>query len=131
MGVLGFYMEILNQVLPKAKSLSIQHVMHIEPYLKEGKIDAMLWTLEQGLDYCRTHPDYVVIQYGDLIGDSFLAYPVKYDAFAFIFFLNRWLTIQEHIGFKKQQYDYWMLGEEPKEESSRWSLLRNVFHVVK
>lgn len=130
-GVLGHYQEILRRVLPKAKAFSIENIEEIDTLLTEGFIDAMFWTYEQGIDYCLTHPDYVTIKYGDISGDSFLAFPVKFDAFAFIFFLNRWLTIQEHIGFKKTQYDYWMLGEPPYKDAPRWSLLRNVFHLVK
>lgn len=130
-GVVGFYGEVLRRVLPKAKPFKVEDIEALDNYLTEGRIDAMLWTLEQGLDYCRTHPEYITIQYGDLAGDTFLAYPVKYDAFAFIFFLNRWLTITEHVGFKKEQYDYWVLGHPPQKDIPRWSLIRNVFHIVK
>lgn len=91
----------------------------------------MLWTKEQGMEYCCSHPEYVVIEYGPNAGASYLSYPVKYQAFAFIFFLNRWLAIQEHISFKKEQYDYWVDGDPPEKKEPRWSLIRKVFHLVK
>ncbi|WP_194847148.1 hypothetical protein [Candidatus Neptunochlamydia vexilliferae] len=87
----------------------------------------MIWKKEAGIGYCRTHLDYVVIDYGPQAGTSYLAYPIKYNAFAFLFFLNRWLTIQENSGFKKEQYEYWMNGCPPLKSEGRWNIIRNVF----
>jgi len=129
-GVLGFYKEILNRVLPMAQSIQIDHIDNIGTYLTTGEIDGLFWTKDQGMEYCRANPDYVVIEYGSEAGNSFLAYPVKYNAFAFIFFLDRWMTIQDHIGFKKEQYQYWMQGQPPEKKEPRWSLIRNVFHLI-
>lgn len=117
-GVIGFYKEIVSRILPKSQSIQIDHIENIDSYLSKGEIDAMFWTKEQGMEYCRNNPDYVVIEYGPQAGTSYLAYPVKFNAFAFIFFLNRWMTIQEHIGFKKEQYQYWMQGQPPREKGT-------------
>lgn len=129
-GVIGFYKEVLNRILPMAQTVPVDHIDRIEDYLTQGKFDALFWTKELAMEYCRTHPEYVVIDYGAQFGSSFLSYPVKYDAYAFIFFLNRWLAIQEHIGFKKEQYNYWVNGQSPEKKEPRWSLIRNVFHLV-
>ncbi|MCB1071809.1 MAG: cation:dicarboxylase symporter family transporter [Chlamydiia bacterium] len=129
-GVIGFYDEILNRILPMAQTVPVDHIERIEDYLTQGKFDALFWTKELGMEYCRSHPEYVVIDYATEAGSSYLSYPVKYDAFAFIFFLNRWLQIQEHIGFKKEQYNYWVNGQSPMKKEPRWSLIRNVFHLV-
>lgn len=130
-GVMGFYKEVLNRILPNAESFSIDQMDRIKSFMTSGQIDAMLWTKEQALDYCRKNPEYVVVDYGEQGGFSYLAYPVKYDALAFIFFLNRWMTIQEHIGFKKEQYQYWMNGQPPEKRTPRWSVIRNVLGIVK
>lgn len=130
-GVMGLYAEILNRILPMAQTVQVDYIDHIDNYMTQGKFDALFWTKELAMDYCRSHPEYVVIDYGEQAGSSYLAYPVKNDAFAFIFFLNRWLEIQEHIGFKKEQYDYWINGQSPTKSEPRWSLIRNVFHLVK
>lgn len=130
-GVMGFYKEILSRILPMAQTIQVNHVSRIEDDLTEGKFDALFWTKELGMEYCRSHPEYVVIEYGAQAGISYLAYPVKYDAFSFIFFLNRWLAIQERIGFKNEQYEYWVNGQSPTKKEPRWSLIRNVFHLVK
>lgn len=129
-GVIGAYGEILNRILPEAQVVKIDHIDNIDSYLSKGIIDAMLWTKEQGMEYCRNNPDYVVVEYGPQAGASYLAYPVKFKAFAFIFFLDRWMTIQEHIGFKKEQYQYWMQGQPPEKKEPRWSIVRNVFHLI-
>lgn len=130
-GVIGFYKEILGRILPNAQSVQIDHIDKIDAFLTEGQVDGILWTKEQGLEYCRSHPEYVVVEYGSNAGASYLSYPVKYEAFGFIFFLDRWLAIQEHIGFKKEQYDYWVDGNAPEKREPRWSLIRNVFHLIK
>lgn len=129
-GVIGFYKEILNRILPEAQWIEIDHIEAIDRYLTKGEIDAMFWTKEQGMEYCRNNPDYVVVEYGPQAGTSYLAYPVKFNAFAFIFFLDRWMAIQEHIGFKKEQYQYWMQGQPPIKKEPRWSVIRNVFHLI-
>lgn len=129
-GAIAFYEELLNQMFPMAQVVSIDHIYRIEDYLTQGKIDAFFWTKELGMEYCRTHPEYVVIDFGAKAGSSYLSYPVRYNAFGFIFFLNRWLQIQDHIGFKEEQYNYWVNGESPVKKEPRWSLIRNVFHLV-
>lgn len=130
-GVIGLYQEILNRILPIAQSVQVEHIEKIDALLTEGKVDAILWTKEQGMDYCRSHPEYVVIEYGPNGGSSYLSYPVKYHALGFILFLNRWLAIQEQIGFKKEQYNYWVDGAPPEKKEPRWCLIRNVFHLIK
>ncbi len=126
-GVPGFYKEILKQILPEAENVQLTRLEEISSLLQSGKVDAVIWTREEGIGYCRSHLDYVVIDYGDQAGTSYLAYPIKYNAFAFLFFLNRWLTIQENSGFKEEQYGYWMGGRPPLKPEGRWSLIRDVF----
>lgn len=130
-GVIGLHKETLSRILPQAQSLQIEFIDKIDEYLTQGQVDAILWTKEQGLEYCRSHPEYVVMEYGSNTGTSYLSYPVKYEAFGFIFFLDRWLGIQEHIGFKTEQTNYWFDDDPPEKKQPRWSLIRNVFHLVK
>jgi len=40
------------------------------------------------------------------------------------------MTIQDHIGFKKEQYQYWMQGQPPEKKETSLSLIRNVFHLI-
>lgn len=125
-GNLGYFSLISKRYFHYARSVEIQDFMHISHALDEGIIDAMYWGKSQAIAYCTKNPEYVVIDYGESIGHSYLAFPVKFDAFAFIFFLNSWIKQLEGEGFNKKQYDYWMLGHPPDTKKNRWSLLKEI-----
>ena len=96
--------------------------------LLKGGVDAWLSTRTQAFIWCLSHPDFVVIDYAGQIGKRYFAYALPIGSTDWASFLNSWLTLKEQSGFKQQMYSYWVLGENPKERSPRWSILRNVLH---
>lgn len=122
-GNLGYFQIISKRYFPFAKSVEIIDSWHISHALDEGIIDAMYWELAQAQEFCKRNPEYIVMDYGGTIGDTFLAFPVKFNAFAFIFYLNSWINLAHNRGFDKEMYEYWMLGHPPVTKRVRWSLL--------
>jgi proton glutamate symport protein len=46
-------------------------------------------------------------------------------------FLQNWLTLKRSDGTYQQLYDYWILGQDEKDQKPRWCILRDVLHWVK
>ena len=97
----------------------------------------MKWTLAfgggtQGFVWCLSNPRFITIDYGEQLGIGYLGYPIRTDAIDFVSFLDNWLELKEEIGFKEAMVNYWIKGEsDEKKAPSRWSVLRNVFHIGK
>lgn len=98
--------------------------------LLSGELDARFWTQSTAVIWCLSHPQYVTIDYGSKLGNSYYAYPFRQHATNFGFFLNNWLLLKEHSGFKQQMLNYWLHGISPKARAPRWSILHNVLHWV-
>ncbi len=123
-GAGGAQFDIAKQNFPNAEIIDIHST---EGFLK-GEFDAIMWSQTTAIIWCLSHPDYVVIDYGDQIGKSYFAYPIRQHAIDFGFFLNNWLSLKEQSGFKKDMKNYWIHGIPPSARKPRWSILRNVLH---
>lgn len=126
LGNLGFFSLISQRHFPEANSVQVVDSWHIAHALDQGIIDAMYWEKAQAVSFCERNPQFVVMDYGDQIGNAYLAFPVKFNAFAFIFYLNSWVDLAHRRGFDKTQYNYWMLGHPPTVREPRWSILRQI-----
>jgi hypothetical protein len=94
--------------------------------LAEGKVDAQLWSQTPAMIWCLSHPHYVVIEYGGLIGRRFFAYPSRSGATDWLSFLNNWLALKSQSGFTDEQTQLWIKGELPQKDYHRWSILHDV-----
>lgn len=121
-GAGGAQIEIAKRNFPNAQIIDILSMS----LLLNGEIDALLWSETSAVTWCLSHPDFVVIEYGNQIGKSFFGYPIRQHATDFGFFLNNWLTLKEQSGFKKEMEAYWIHGILPGKREPRWSILRNV-----
>ena len=45
-------------------------------------------------------------------------------------FMNSWLAIQRSSGYVDSLYDYWILGENAKPKKARWSVIKDVLHLI-
>jgi len=125
-GAIGDSKEFAYRHFPFAKVIEFNSLDRLE---KEWDIDAWIATRNNGFIWCLSHPNYITIDYGGLIGKAYLSYPVKDYGFKFISFLNNWLLLKELSGFQRKMNDYWIEGESLKKKEPRWSILRNVLHV--
>lgn len=121
-GAAGAHFEIAKRTFPNATVIKI---LDIEPFLK-GELDALVWAGTTAMIWCLSHPEYVAIDYGDAIGISYFAYPIREHAIDFGFFLNSWLILKENSGFKNDMKSYWLNGIPPGGRTPRWSILHNV-----
>ena len=45
--------------------------------------------------------------------------------------MSTWLELKKHAKTIEALYDYWILGKNAVPRQPRWSVLRNVLHLVK
>jgi len=107
----GAYSEIAKLYFPNAEIISARG----NSLLKNHEVDGCFWTRTSGFVWCILNPEFVVIDYGSLLGNSYLAYPIRENSFEFVSFLNNWLQVKEQNGFKNKMINYWIKGG-PKEK---------------
>lgn len=125
-GATGAQVAIAQQSFPKATLIDMPNEL---PFLA-GEVDLYVWSETMGKVWCLTHNQFVAINYGEQLGKSYFAYPIREHATDFGFFLNNWLNLKEQSGFKKAMSDYWIEGISPNQRPPRWSILRNVLHWI-
>lgn len=125
-GAGGAQIRIAERLFPHAKII----VSYGTDLLVDGTVDTIFWSESSAFVWCLSHPEYVVIEYGDLLGSSYFSYPIHQNASDFRFFLDNWLSLKEQSGFKKAMESYWIDGISPKKTVPRWSVLRNVLHLI-
>lgn len=121
-GAAGAYFDLAKRTFPNA---TVIKMLNIDPFLK-GEFDAIVWAQTTAMIWCLSHPEFVAIDYGDAIGVSYFAYPIREHAVDFGFFLNSWLILKENSGFKTNMQSYWLRGIPPGPRAPRWSILHNV-----
>jgi proton glutamate symport protein len=99
--------------------------------LLNGGADAGLWMQLQAFAWSLSHPEFVAIDYEGQLGKIYFAYPVSLQSRQWIEFLDHWLSLKEQSGFKDKMTRYWLKGEDVQEHPPRWSVIRNVLHLVK
>ncbi|MCM8534267.1 MAG: cation:dicarboxylase symporter family transporter [Lentisphaeraceae bacterium] len=95
----------------------------------ESPYDGLLISGEAGSAWTLYYPGYSVIIPKPSIYRYAEAYAVSGHNDDFLSFVNQWLKMQEINGFKKQNYDFWILGLGSQEESSRWSVGKDIFKL--
>jgi proton glutamate symport protein len=125
-GAIGEY----NEIAPRHFSDNrIIRIHSMEPLIK-GQVNAVMWAKYDGFVWCLQHPNFVVVEYGGLIGKQFFAYPVNIHAPVWQAFVNSWLYLKDQSGFTMQQRDYWFEGKVPKTPEERWSILSSILQRV-
>lgn len=126
LGAFGAYEGIVKKHFPLATLIPY----HIDNTMLDGKVDAWVWSTRQAFVWCLNNPGFTFVDYDGLIGKSFFAYPIRAGSLDLASFLNKWLILTDESGFKDRMTQYWIQGENPKQRSPRWSILRNVLHWI-
>lgn len=81
--------------------------------LESGEAGALLWNRTSSFVWCLSHPDFVTVDYGGALGESYLTYLVRAGATPLRTFINEWLMLKKQSGFQQKMYDYWIDGKAP------------------
>lgn len=125
-GVIGEYFEIAKRHFPNGKIVRIHHLEEI----KKVSVDVIMAPFFEGVIWCLDHPQYVVINFEDLIGKQYFAYPIYIDGFSWKSFVNNWLYLKKQSGFANKQREYWMEGKKPESKGERWSIMKDILHWI-
>ncbi len=121
------YIEPFLAYMP---GVEIVEISTRDEFFDEGVADAMLASAEQGSAWTLLHPSYTVVILGEDVFRDFIAFAIaKHNANSLIF-LNQWLNIAKRGGFAEREYDYWILGKDKKAIKPRWSVIRDVLHLL-
>ena len=100
-----------------------------EDFAKEcPPADILIWEEQEAIAWTIANPSFHVVFPKPSLGKELLSYPVKRGDPEFLCYLQSWLKLKESDGFKKQQYELWILGHthEAAPPEPRWSFLDNV-----
>lgn len=90
--------------------------------------DALIWEEQEAIAWTIEHPFFHVVFPKPSLGKQMLGYPIQQGDAEFACFLQSWIKLKEAEGFKKQQYELWILGHTKRvaPPQPRWSFLDNV-----
>lgn len=92
--------------------------------------DILLISLEAGKTWTMLYPEYTTLYKRDEIKSFPASYVVAMGNSSLLNFLNGWLAIQQSSGYVDTLYSYWILGENAKPKQARWSVIKDVLHLV-
>ena len=123
------YIPVIKAWMPDATLVEIDR----RKDFFEGKVDAdaLLTTAEQGSAWSLLYPNFKVMIPEEPLGDDFVAYPIAKGNPDFARYLDTWLMMAKTGNKADAEFNYWILGKDPKLEQPRWSVIRDVLHWVK
>lgn len=123
-GVIGAYDGFVRRHFPNSV---VYETTDIDTdMMLRGEVDAWIWAKDPATVWSLSHPDFITIDYGGLLGKTYFAYAIPDNAFKFSTYLNNVLILKELSGFEEKMYDYWIKGVPIREKAPRWSILHNV-----
>jgi Na+/H+-dicarboxylate symporter/ABC-type amino acid transport substrate-binding protein len=122
--------SIIQKILPNAELIKLDDPTSFF----DGKTgDALVGPAYEGFTYTLLYPQYTVAMFTPNANlKQLLAYPVAKDGGeSFCSLVNAWLDMNTKNGLIDKTIDYWILGKkDPDNLQKRWSIIRNVLHVV-
>ncbi|RLA32379.1 MAG: ABC transporter substrate-binding protein [Gammaproteobacteria bacterium] len=92
--------------------------------------DGLIMSLEAGKTWTILYPNYTTLYNRDEIESFPASYVVAGENNNLLTFLNSWLELQRSSGYIDKLYNYWILGENAKPKTPRWSVIKDVLHLV-
>jgi Na+/H+-dicarboxylate symporter len=120
-----YYGKAIQYSFPSAK---IVNIASPRDYFK-GKVadvDAFIFSAEAGSAWAMLYPQYSTVVPKGLQLKAPVAFRLPIGQGEFIRFINTWLALKKENGYIDRVYTYWILGENPKSKTPRWSVIRNV-----
>lgn len=121
---------LANEIFPDKQVVLLPSY---DQFTKESPNDILLWEEQEALAWVLEHPQYYILFPSPPIGVDSLGYAVKGGDDRFLCYLNQWLLLKEHQGFKQKAYKLWILGKTNSDtkEPPRWSIIHDVLHWTK
>jgi Na+/H+-dicarboxylate symporter/ABC-type amino acid transport substrate-binding protein len=94
-------------------------------------LDGLVYSAEAGSAWTLMYPAFsIAVPQPDVLAVP-LAYGVPRGDRELADFVNTWLDLKSKDQTIRALYDYWILGRPSVERSPRWSIIRNVLHLVR
>jgi ABC-type amino acid transport substrate-binding protein len=92
--------------------------------------DGLITSLEAGKTWTILYPKYTTLYSRDEIKSFPASYIIALSNNSLLTFVNSWLELQHSSGYIDKLYNYWILGENAKPKTARWSVIKDVLHLV-
>jgi len=126
---LPYYVDKLTFMLPRARVVPVNVISELFQFKKYGA-DAALLTAERGSTWTLLHPELsVVVPQPNPIKVP-LAFAIARRDLELAAFVNSWIDLKRKDGTLDRIYRHWILGADAVPRTPRWSILRNVLHLV-
>jgi ABC-type amino acid transport substrate-binding protein len=93
-------------------------------------LDALLTSAQGGSAWTLLFPDYTVVNPLEKKKSVPLVFPMQSGDTKMDSYLENWIELKELDGTIDELYDYWILGKKTRDKKPRWSLIRDVLHLV-
>jgi ABC-type amino acid transport substrate-binding protein len=125
-----YFLRRVRQELPDAEvvpteGMAEMFAAHTPP------IDAFVAPAERGSAYTLLHPEYAVVVPKPRPLKVPLAYVVAGRDRDMAALLNTWIGLKRKDGTIDELFAHWILGQDAVPRQPRWSVLRDVLHVLR
>ncbi len=123
------YRSLSERLVPQAKFVNIDSPRNFFTQTNED-LDAMIFLAEPGSAWTVVYPEYsVVVPIPDPITIP-LAFPMPHGEQELVDWVNAWILLKKKEKSIDPLFKYWILGQGAKKKEPRWSIVRNVLHLV-
>ncbi len=98
---------------------------------QEPPVDAFVTAAERGSAYTILHPAYSVVVPKPRPVKMPLAYVIAGRDAEFTGIVNTWIDLKRKDGTIDELFAHWVLGQQATSSHPRWSVIRNVLHLVR
>jgi len=126
-GIDRLYAKQVEEYLPNCEVIILKSY---KDYFKEDKdkYDALITSAEAGSAWTIRYPEYKVVVPQEHPSVIPIVFAVKKGNSDFRDFLSNWIIFSKGKSKNKEIYNHWILGVGAKEQSSRWSIMKDVLH---
>jgi Na+/H+-dicarboxylate symporter/ABC-type amino acid transport substrate-binding protein len=124
-----YYVVKVKEYLPQAEVVLLNSPREFF-VRKEDDLDAFVYSAEAGSAWSLIYPEYTVaVPQPDVLRVP-LAYAMPRGDRELADFVNNWIDLKKKDLTITELYNYWILGRNAVEQAPRWSVIRNVLHLV-
>jgi ABC-type amino acid transport substrate-binding protein len=124
-----YYVNKVRAYLPQAEVVLLNSLREFFTR-EEEDLDALVYFAEAGSAWSLVYPAYTVaVPQPDVLAVP-LAYSMARGDRELVDFVNTWIDLKKRDRTIAALYDYWILGLNAAKKEPRWSVIRNVLHLV-